>query len=70
MPQARVAWIEHLGDQNYLHLKLGEREIVTLADPHIRMATGDTVSLQLRDPLFFDAAGDRIETSTRPGGRA
>src|SRR6202790_3590375 len=32
-PLARVHWVEHLGDQNHVHLKLANHSLVTLADP-------------------------------------
>ena len=32
-PRARVHWVEHLGDQNHVHLKLDAHSLVTLADP-------------------------------------
>jgi multiple sugar transport system ATP-binding protein len=56
----KVEWIEHLGDQNHLHVSIGERRIVTLADPEAGLAAGDAVSLALLDPLYFDAAGNRV----------
>jgi multiple sugar transport system ATP-binding protein len=56
----RVDWIEHLGDQNHLHIVIGEHRIVTLADPETELASGDGVSLALVDPLYFDASGNRI----------
>ena len=68
LPLAHVSWIEHLGDQNHLHLKLGEREIVTLADPATRLAVGDSVSLRLQEPIYFDDAGERIDNGQ--SGRA
>ena len=40
MPTATVDWIEHLGDQNHLHLTVGERKLVTLADPDTPLADG------------------------------
>ncbi len=30
---ARIDWVEHLGDQNHLHVELGGRKIVSLTDP-------------------------------------
>ena len=30
MPTATVDWVEHLGDQNHLHLTVGSRKLVTL----------------------------------------
>ncbi|MBN8997997.1 MAG: ABC transporter ATP-binding protein [Rhizobiales bacterium] len=61
---ARVDWIEHLGDQNHLHVRIGEKKLTTLVDPESDLAAGDAVALSLVDPLYFDAAGNRI------GGRA
>jgi multiple sugar transport system ATP-binding protein len=57
---AKVDWIEHLGDQDHLHVRIGERKIVTLSDPDAELAAGDTISIAYRNPLCFDAAGNRI----------
>ena len=57
----RVAWVEHLGDQDHLHVKLGEHEFTTLADPDSGLGPGDDVTINLRDPLFFNAAGERVQ---------
>ena len=57
----RVTWIEHLGDQNHLHIKIDAHEVVTLADPDAGLAVGDDVGVSLMRPLFFDANGGRIE---------
>jgi len=62
-PVARVHRIEYLGDQNHVHLDYRGRALVTLADPHKPLAPGDDVGLSLFDPLYFDAAGRRIETA-------
>jgi multiple sugar transport system ATP-binding protein len=56
----KVDWIEHLGDQNHLHVSVGNHKLVTLADPSSDLASGDTVSLAFVNPLFFDAAGGRV----------
>ena len=56
----KVEWIEHLGDQNHLHVSIGEHRIVTLADPEAGLSGGDGVSLALVDPLYFDTAGNRM----------
>jgi multiple sugar transport system ATP-binding protein len=58
---ALLRWVEHLGDQNHLHLEIGGHSLVTLADPHARWKAGDSISLELVDPLYFDDAGVRIE---------
>jgi len=56
----KVEWIEHLGDQNHLHVRIGEHRIITLADPQTDLVSGDTVSLTLLNPLYFDASGSRL----------
>jgi multiple sugar transport system ATP-binding protein len=58
----KVDWIEHLGDQNHLHVSVGSHKIVTLVDPEAGLERGDGVSLALVDPLYFDAAGNRIRS--------
>ncbi len=55
-----VDWIEHLGDQNHLHLIVKDRKLVTLTDPDTPLQKGDRVSVRYRAPLFFDGAGNRI----------
>ena len=57
---AKVEWIEHLGDQNHLHLAVGEHKLVTLVDPEVDLSVGDAVDIALRQPLYFDADGERI----------
>ena len=56
----RVRRVEHLGDQNHVHLEYRGQTMVTLADPHQPLAAGEDVELLLVDPLYFDAAGRRI----------
>ncbi len=58
--QGMLKRVEHLGDQNHLHLEIGGHSLVTLADPHARWKAGDTLSVELVDPTYFDAAGRRI----------
>ena len=57
---AKVAWVEHLGDQNHLHLTVADHKLTTLADPHIAFRSGDRIRLTLKDPLYFGAAGERL----------
>jgi multiple sugar transport system ATP-binding protein len=59
-PQARIHWVEHLGDQNHVHLKLETHSLVTLADPAQELRAGDEVSLEFKEPLYFDQSGNRI----------
>jgi multiple sugar transport system ATP-binding protein len=56
----RVHRVEHLGDQNHVHIEYGGHAVITLADPHQPLAAGQEVGLQLVNPLYFDAAGRRI----------
>ena len=64
-PVAEVRWIEHLGDQNHVHLILAGQALVTLADPRQPLRAGDRVSLELADPLYFDASGKRLDLNWR-----
>ncbi|HEY1453930.1 MAG TPA: ABC transporter ATP-binding protein [Roseiarcus sp.] len=59
-PVGQVRRIEHLGDQNHVHLDYNGQPLVTLADPHQPLSAGQEVGLQLIDPLYFDASGQRI----------
>jgi multiple sugar transport system ATP-binding protein len=56
----RVRWVEHLGDQDHLHVDLGERDFITLADPDSGLGPGDEVAIALTSPLFFNAVGERV----------
>ena len=60
-PRAEVHWVEHLGDQNHVHLKLATHSLVTLADPIQPLKAGDQVSLEFTEPLYFDHGGKRID---------
>lgn len=55
-----VIRVEHLGDQTRLHLMLGNHPVITLTDVHTDLRPGDTVAIQPRAPLYFDASGNRI----------
>jgi len=58
--QDQVDWIEHLGDQNHLHVSLGEHKLVTLADPASGLKRGDRVKVEVSEPLYFGADGERL----------
>jgi multiple sugar transport system ATP-binding protein len=64
-PVGQVRRIEHLGDQNHVHLDYNGHPLVTLADPHQPLVAGQEVGLELVDPLYFDASGQRIEADGR-----
>ncbi|WP_426435925.1 ABC transporter ATP-binding protein [Bradyrhizobium genosp. P] len=56
----RVHRVEHLGEQNHVHLDYKGQMLVTLADPHQPLQAGQEVELHLVHPLCFDHAGQRI----------
>lgn len=57
---AVVKRVEHLGDQTRLHLELEGHPITTLADPEKDYVPGNMISIQPRNPLCFDADGNRL----------
>ncbi|MCA1443911.1 ABC transporter ATP-binding protein [Ensifer sp. IC4062] len=57
---AEVDWIEHLGDQNHLHIRVRGHKLVTLADPYLSIKPGDRINLTLKQPLYFGSDGDRM----------
>lgn len=56
----RIHRVEHLGEQNHVHLDYKGKMLVTLADPHQPLHAGQEVELQLENPLCFDRAGQRL----------
>ncbi|GLH76264.1 ABC transporter ATP-binding protein [Bradyrhizobium sp. SSBR45G] len=57
---ARVKWIEHLGDQNHLHIMFNDQKIVSLVEPDTELKVGDSVAIEFTRPLLFDRAGQRV----------
>ena len=57
---AEIRRVEHLGDQTRLHLTLKGHEITTIADPATRYEPGAHIKIAPKDPLCFDADGNRI----------
>ena len=55
-----VTRVEHLGDQTRLHLNLSGHDIITLTDVHTPLSSGDVVSIQPRNALYFDSNGARV----------
>lgn len=55
-----VTWVEHLGDQDHLHIALGDRDFVTLSDPESGLERGDPVAIEFVRPLYFAADGSRV----------
>ncbi|CAO3429912.1 ABC transporter ATP-binding protein [Azospirillum endophyticum] len=58
---ALVRRVEHLGDQSHVHLEIGGRTLVLLADPHAPLRVGDVVAVELESPLCFGSDGERID---------
>jgi multiple sugar transport system ATP-binding protein len=56
----KVTWIERLGDQNHLHVAIGDRDVVSLTDPDSGLSVGDAVTVEVDRPLFFAEDGRRI----------
>ena len=63
--RAPSSWVEHLGDQNHLHIALRRSDFVTLSDPDSGLERGDAVAIEFVRPLFFDASGARIRDAAR-----
>ena len=58
--QGKIRWIEHLGDQNHLHIEMGGQNLVTLVDPDAPLEIGTEVAIESARPLWFDADGNRV----------
>ncbi|MEN9895303.1 MAG: hypothetical protein RIR97_1155, partial [Pseudomonadota bacterium] len=58
--EARIEWIEHLGDQNHVHIRIKDHKLVTLADPYLDIKPGDQVGIALKNPLYFNGEGNRV----------
>ncbi|MFK7992537.1 MAG: ABC transporter ATP-binding protein [Granulosicoccus sp.] len=60
--KATLDRVEHLGDQNRLHMRLGDHKLVTLGDGSIEYRTqaGESMTLQAHNALYFDSAGARV----------
>ena len=56
----KVEWIEHLGDQSHLHIRVGDRRITSLVAADAAYTAGDGVDVALTNALYFDAAGNRV----------
>ena len=57
---AEVQRVEHLGDQTRLHLTLRGHAITTIADPATDYKPGSHIQIAPKNPLCFDAGGNRI----------
>jgi multiple sugar transport system ATP-binding protein len=60
--RGRITRVEHLGDQDHVHIQLDGQNLVTLNDPDAGLGAGDEVAIGLVNPLFFDATGERVRT--------
>jgi multiple sugar transport system ATP-binding protein len=57
---AVISKIEHLGDQDHIHIRVGDHKLTTLADSYTSIKAGDAVALTLNNPLYFDSDGQRL----------
>ncbi len=57
---AVIKRVEHLGDQARLHLNLQGHDITTIAAPDTDYQPGAHIKIEPRNPLCFDAQGNRI----------
>ena len=58
--EATVLRSEHLGDQTRLHLNVQGHAITTLTDPHQDYSSQAAIKISPQNPLYFDAAGERV----------
>jgi multiple sugar transport system ATP-binding protein len=58
--EAKIDWIERLGDQARVHITWRDQSLVTLAEPGSDLEAGDTISIAFLQPLYFDQNGNRI----------
>jgi multiple sugar transport system ATP-binding protein len=56
----KVLRIEHLGDQDHMHIRVSGYDVVALATPGSALAVGDDIGVSFVRPLFFGATGERI----------
>ncbi len=61
----KVHRVEHLGDQDHVHIEYRGQSLVTLADPHRPHWAGEEVGISLIKPLFFDVDGRRIHPAVQ-----
>lgn len=59
----KVERIEHLGDQNHLHLSVNDHRLTVLAGAESGLKPGDQVSVECVEPLCFDASGNRMASA-------
>jgi len=59
---ARVRRVERLSDQHLVHVGLdgSDHELITAAPPGLTFEPGDAVGVELVQPLWFDADGQRV----------
>ncbi len=60
--QGRIETIEYLGDQIRAAIRIKSTKISTLLDGSASFRVGQDVDIRLANPLFFDSAGNRIQS--------
>jgi multiple sugar transport system ATP-binding protein len=64
--QAKVNRVERLSDQYLVHLELlnTDQSVIVSASPGMLAASGDVVSIQIKQSLWFDSQGQRVRQNT------
>lgn len=57
---AEVVLVEHLGSENFLHLRMNGHRVVTLVPPGEEWRPGRRARIALHQPLYFDATGKTL----------
>ncbi len=65
-----VTMVEHLGNESHVHVELGGRELVCLAEPQRAIATGSRVGVTLSNFLLFDDHGRNLDAGGRVSDRS
>ena len=63
---AEVVMVEHLGSENFLHLRMNGHRLVTLTSPDRQWRAGRRARVSLHQPLYFDAAGRTLANAHSP----
>ena len=56
----QIMYVEHLGNENHLHVQVNGHKLVTLVPPEQHWQPGNRARVALNRPLYFDAAGERL----------
>jgi multiple sugar transport system ATP-binding protein len=57
---AQITHVEHLGNENHVHVQINGHKLITLVPPEQHWQPGNRARVALTQPLYFDAAGWRV----------